>query len=308
MSEETPERTVWFNGRFVPESQALVPYRDRSFYFGDGCFDLTRSFGHALFFVEDHVARLFRSLRYLKIDIGMTPEEMARITREVFERNRPLLGENEDYWVGQRISRGVHAVAGDRWPHRGPNVVVECLPIPFRERASQFRDGARVLVPSVRRTPPDCLSPRVKSHNYLNLIMGDLEVKARDPEAWAVLLDQAGNLCEGIGSNIFIVKDGVVRTPAERFVLPGVSRGLVFDFARDLGLPAAEGDIDLYDAYNAEEAFITSTSLCIMPVVSFNDRPVGDGKAFGPVTRQLAEAYKAHVGFDFVGQYLSHLT
>ena len=84
---------------------------------------------------------------------------------------------------------------------------MECVPLPLKRARQLYRDGIRVLVPSVRRTPPDALSPRTKTHNYLNMMAGDLEVKARDPEAWAVLLDVNGNLAEGIGSNIFLVRE-----------------------------------------------------------------------------------------------------
>ena len=301
------ERTVYLNGDFIPESQATIPYRDRSFYFGDGCFDLTRSFGHKLFFVEEHVTRLYHSLDYLQIDCGIAPKEMREITKEVFARNRHLLGPNDDYWVGQRISRGIFEVEGDNWPRRGPTVVVECLPIPFKARAEIFRDGARLQTASIRRTPPEALSPRVKSHNYLNLVMADLEVHAKDPDAFALLLDTQGNLCEGLGSNIFLVKGGRLLTPSAQFVLPGVSRQKALDYARALDIPIHEGPCDLYDAYTAEEAFLTSTSLCICPVTEINSRQVGDGRPFGPVTRKLADAYVAEVGHDYIGQYLSFL-
>ncbi len=307
MSERPNERTVYLNGEFMPESRALIPYRDRGFYFGDGCFDITRSFNHKLFFLEEHVTRLYRSLAYLRIDTGLAPDEMSRVTVEVFERNRHLLGPDEDYWVGQRISRGPFEVEGDNWEHRGATVVVECIPLPLKARARMFRDGARAVTPSVRRTPPDSLSPRVKSLNYLNLIVADQEVHARDPEAWAILLDVNGNLCEGLGSNIFVVKDGVVMTPSERYVLPGVSRQKAMDFAAAAGIPVKETDIDLYDAYSAQEAFITSTSLCVCPMTEINGVKIGDGKPFGPATKAIVDAYTAHVGCDFVAQYLKHL-
>ena len=127
-----------------------------------------------------------------------------------------------------------------------------------------------MIVPSVRRTPPYALSPRTKTHNYLNMVMADLEVHAQDPEAWAVLLDENGNLCEGMGSNVFIVKDGRLLTPRERYVLAGVSRQTAMDLARNLGIPVEERDLDLYDAATADEMFLTSTSLCLCGVASVN--------------------------------------
>jgi branched-chain amino acid aminotransferase len=307
MQTRSNERIAYFNGNYVPESQVLVPFRDRTWIFGDGAFDVARTFNGRVFRLEEHVERLYRSLKYLRIDPGLSPAEMIEISREVIGRNVHLLGPDEDYWVAQRISRGVQKVDGDLWDHYGPNVVVECSPLPLKARARLFKDGIDVIIPSVRRTPPESLTPRAKTHNYLNVIAGDLEVHARDPEAWAVLLDVNGNLCEGLGSNVFVVRDGRLLTPRERFVLPGVSRQAVIDLAGQEGIPCAEADIDLYDAYNAEEMFLTSTSLCACPVRSVNGTTIGDGTVPGPITERLIGAYAALVDCDFVAQYLRHL-
>ena len=213
----------------------------------------------------------------------------------------------EDYWLAQRISRGVNRVPGDNWDHYGPNVIVECVPLPLRERAKHFRDGIDVVTPSLRRTPPDSLSPRAKMHQYLNLVLADREVKAQNLGAWAVLLDVNGNLAEGQGSNIFLVRDGRLMTPRERFVLPGVSRQATIDLAGQLQIPFAEADLDLYYAYTADECFLTSTSLCICGVRSLNGRSFAAGRVPGPVTQRLIDAYKELVGSDFVAQYLARL-
>jgi len=305
MSQLSNERVAWFNGEFMPEREVRIPFRDTSWVYGDGCFDMTRSFGHRLFKVKEHVELLYRSLKYLRIDPGFGPGRMGELTEELFERNRHLLGPDDDYWVGQRISRGVKEVPGDNLDHHGPNIVLECAPLPLVQRAKLFREGIRVVVPSHRRVPPDSLTPRAKTHNYLNLVVANQEVQSLDPEAWAVLLDVNGNLCEGMGSNIFTVMDGEILTPREKFVLPGVSRQTVIDLAEEAGMSVREADIDLYDAYNAEEVFLTSTSLCICPVSKVNGVQVGpDGQVWGPVTRRLADAYQRFVGHDFVGQYL----
>ncbi len=300
------ERVAWFNGKFVRESEVLIPFRDQGFLRGDAVFDMTRSFDGRPFRLEEHVARLYRSLKYLDLDPGLSPAEMIAVSAEVLDRNRHLLAPGEDYWLAQRVSRGIHPVPGDNWDHYGPNVIVECVPLPLRERARHFRDGIEVVVPSLRRTPPDALSPRAKMHQYLNLVLADREVKAHNPEAWAVLLDVNGNLAEGQGSNIFLVRDGGLYTPRERYVLPGVSRQAVIDLARGLGIACAEADLDLYDAYTADECFLTSTSLCICGVRSLNGRGFAGGVP-GPLTRRLTDAYKELVGCDFVAQYLRHL-
>jgi branched-chain amino acid aminotransferase len=232
---------------------------------------------------------------------------MTAITEDVVARNLHLIDADDDYWVSQRISRG--SDSADSVAGRGatPTVIVECRPLPLKQRARLFRDGIDVIVPAIRRTAPDMLSPRAKTHNYLNLVMGDLEAKAADPEAWAVLLDANGNLCEGTGSNIFVVRGGTVMTPRERYVLPGISRETVIELAREIGQPLVEADIDLYDAYTADEAFLTSTSLCICPVRSINGRHVGVDAMPGPVTQRLMDAFAKLLDFDFAAQYKRRL-
>ena len=307
MTQRANQRVVYFNGDIVPESEALLPFRDRGFRYGDAVFDMTRTFGHRIFKLKEHIDRFYKSLRYVQIDPGLDAKQMTEITEQVLDRNLHLLEKDEDYWVGQRISRGVDVVGGDISSHDGPNVIVECTPLPLGPRARLFRDGIDVIVPSVRRTPPDALSPNAKTHNYLNLIMGDLEVKARDPEAWAVTLDVNGNLCEGMGSNVFLVRDAALVTPKTKYVLPGVSRQTVIDLARDQGIEVIEDDFSLYDAYNADELFLSSTSLCLCGVRAVNGVTIADGAIPGPITRKLLDAYIAYVDHDFERQYLSRL-
>jgi branched-chain amino acid aminotransferase len=301
------ERVAYFNGKILPESEVLISFRDRSFKYGDGVFDMTRTFGGRIFKLQEHIDRLYASLKYAGMDPGLSPAEMMQITEELVERNLPLLPPNEDMWVGQRVSRGVDAVDGLFWEHSGPTVIVECTPLPLKARASLYRDGIEVMFPSVRRIPPECLSANVKSHNYLNMIIGDIEARHYNPKAWAVLLDTRGFMAEGMGSNVFLIKNGRLYTPKVQYVLAGVSRQTTIELAEQLGLKLAEEDLAPYDAYSADEAFLTSTSLCICPVHSFNGKVVGDGKVPGPITQKLIDAYSDLVDCDFVGQYLQYL-
>ena len=294
----TQERIVYLNGEMVPESRAVISVRDRGFVYGDAVFDTTRTFGGRIFKLSEHLDRFFNSLRYLRMDPPLTKRQFADITMQVLEANLPLLEEGGDYWVTQRVTRGA--------PGGSPTVIVECVPLPFAQRAAYYRDGMPVIVPSVRRTPPDAMSPRAKMHNYINLVLATQEVEAQNPDAWPILLDMNGNLCEGPGANIFLVKDGEVLTPREQYVLAGISRETAIDLAHELGIPLREADIDLYDAYTADEAFITSTSFCIVPVSSFNGSAIGGGVP-GPITDRLTRAYSGLVGVDIAAQYLARL-
>jgi branched-chain amino acid aminotransferase len=302
------ERVAWFNGKIVPESEAKVSFRDYGFAVGDGVFDTLRTFGHKPFLLKEHIDRLFRSLRYSNLDPGLSPEEMSRHTEDVIERNLPLITPDDDYWVTQWVSRGLRSEFRSG-PASEPTVIIECSPLPFKMRARGMRDGLEVVTPpGIRRTPPEAISPRMKSLSYANLTAGDQEVQALKPGATSLLLDVRGCLAEGLGSNIFVVRNGEVLTPFERYVLAGLSRQTVIEIARTLAIPLREADIDLYDAYVAEEAFITSTSWCLVPVRSINGRPIGSGKCPGPITKRLIEGYKSRLGgFDYVAQYLRHV-
>lgn len=306
MNQLSNERVVWLNGDFVPESQATVHIHDRGFLYGDAVFDTARTFDGRIYRLKEHIDRLMRSLRYLRIDPGMSAEEIARISEEVVERNRHLLGENEDYWVFQRITRG-SAFPDGPGQRSGPTVIVLCVPLPLRVRAPLFRDGIAVTIPATRRVPPDALSPNAKTNNYLNFVVAAQEVE-KAGGGWPVLLDHRGFLCEGNGSNIFLVRDGVAMTPQEQYVLAGISRKVVMELCGKLGIPCREADLTPFDMSTADEAFITSTSLCMCPVRSFNGEATAVTEIPGPVTRRLMDAYAEEVGHDFVGQYLAHLT
>ena len=305
MAQLTNERVAYHNGEIKPESRVLVSFRDRGFKFGEAVFDTARTVRHKPFKLEEHVDRLFRSMRYLQIDAGLSRDEMVSISNEVLERNLHLIAPDEDYWLFQRVSPGVpDPFLGEDGAE--PTVIIECTPLPLKARAPLYRDGVRVQVPATRRTPPDAVSPRAKTQNYINLLIADREVRAQDPQAWAVLLDHDGNIAEGLGSNIFFVRDGELLTPRARFVLPGISRETVIELAGEEGLAVHETDLDLFDAFTSDECFMTSTSLCMVPVSSVNGRPIGDEMP-GPITARLMEAYKRLLDFDFVAQYTNKL-
>jgi branched-chain amino acid aminotransferase len=301
------ERIVYLNGQFIPESQAFISIHDLGFVLADAVYDSTRTFGGRIFKLDEHIDRLYRSLKYVRIDPGLTKKEMTEFTIQVLEANRHLLQEDDDYWVTQRVTRGVRMLDKYTQMKSTATVLIECHPLPFQARARYYRDGLPVIVPSIRRVPPECMSPRAKSQNYMNLVHGDLEVRAQNPDAWAIQLDVNGNLCEGIGSNIFVLREGILRTPLERYVLPGISRKTVLELAREMDIKTSEEDIDLFDAYNADEIFVTSTSFCICPVHSVNGVVIGSGQIPGPVTGRLLDGYSELAGIDIAGQYLARL-
>ena len=299
------ERVIYLNGSFVPESEARVSVLDSGFNAGDGVYDVTRTFGHKPFKLREHTERLFRSLHYTRIDCGMSLEAMEKTTLEVLERNKPLLRENEDCALWQVVSRGVRSSTGNR-VSGGATVTVYSVIVNFPEFASFYVEGAPLIIPSTRRIPPQCLESKAKITNKMNHNIAAFEAKQADPRAIPLMLDIDGNLSETSAHNFFLVINGKLCTPSDKNVLGGITKAVIFDLAKQLGIEVVEGNYTPYDLYNAEEAFLASTSPTFVPVKTINGVKIGNGVP-GPVTLRLIGAWSKMVGMDIVDQALSHL-
>jgi len=302
-SAEPGERVAWFRGEIRPEREVLISFRDGAAVHADGVYDTERTFRGRIFRLDQHLDRLWRSMAYVGIQPPITRAELAEITLEVARRNYEICG--RDIWVTQRVSTGTpREYGGDATP----TLIVESLPLPFESRAPFFRDGIVVVTPALRRVPPWALSPQAKTVNYLNPLLAGRQAAATTPGAWPILLDEHGNLSEGGGANVFAVRDGALMTPRAEYVLPGITREVVLELAAGLGIPADERDIGLFEATTADEMFVTATSLCVCPIVTFNGTRMRSGAIPGPVTRRLQEAFSDLVGVDIVAQYLERLS
>lgn len=295
------EPIVYVNGHLVPASQATVSVFDRGFRMGDGVFDTARTFGHRPYKLPEHLERLYRSLHYIQVDPGMSMEDMEARTLQVVEHNVAFLQPHDDVWITQVVSRGPLRTSG------APTVVILTEPLPFATFARYHKVGISLVTPGIRHTPAQSVEPRAKTVSRMNLVLAEMEAQQRDAEAWALLLDLNGNITEYTSGNFFMVRKGGLWTPFERNALGGIARETVFELAADLGIPCREADLTPYDVYNADEAFITSTSKCILPVGRLNGIRVGKHVP-GPLTQRLLETWSARVEVDIVEQALSHLT
>ena len=294
---------VYVDGAFVPADEAKVSVFDRGFTSGEGVYDVTRSFGHRLFRLEDHVARLYRSLKYVHMDCRLSPAEMLRASEELFERNKYLLGPEDDGVVWQVISRGlVHY-------HKPPipeTIVIFCVPVAFDGFARDYLEGAMVMTPATRRTPPQSLESKAKICNKMNHAMAVHEARQVHPKCLPLMLDMDGNIGELNAANFFFISGGKLCTSTDRNVLGGISRAVTMELAQKIGMPVVQGNFTPYDVAVADEAFYTTTSPSLVPVRSFNGSPIGKSVP-GPLTMRLTEAWIDLVGVDFVAQALGHL-
>ena len=292
------EFTAYFNGEWVPEDQVLIRHTDRGFVTGDVVFDVERTFNGKSFRMKEHVDRLYRSLKFVRIDPGLSDDEMLEISEEAISRNEHLRAPGGDFNIRQFVTRGPGRSTKDAGP---ATVGVTVSPIYFARYAGMYDSGAHAVVARTRSYASDALDPKVKHYSRMNFNMADLEATDVDEVAWPILMDTVGNLTEGTGYNFFLVTDGVIRTPGDETLLQGISRGAVFDIARQLGIPSTEEELQPYDLYTADEAFFSSTSFCMLPITVADKREIGDGKP-GPVTQQLLAAWSEMVGVDIVDQ------
>ena len=294
----------YVNGSFVRASEAKISIFDRGFTSGEGVYDVTRSFGHKLFKLDAHIARLYRSLKYTRIDCGIPIEEMTRLSTDVFERNKHLLAPDDDCALWQVVSRG-----SDRFTKGKPmtaSVTVFCLPIAYHSFAREYVDGCILVTPSTRRIPPQSLEAKAKITNKMNHTVATFEAKQVNPRATPLMLDLDGNISETHLGNFFFVSGGKLCTSTDRTVLGGVTRSTLFSLADEMGIPVVEADFTPYDVYCADEAFTASTSPSIVPVKSLNGTTIGTSIP-GPVTLKLMRGWEEMVGIDFVSQALGHI-
>ena len=296
-------RVIYLDGAFVPEDEARVSVLDWGFSGGDGVYEVTRTYDGALFRLETHLARLYRSLAYVRIDCGLEMDEMEARARETVARNLPTRPPGGDFTLWQVVTRG------DRRRAAGApaTVVMYCLDVAFAEYAGAYLEGVKLVTPGVRRTPPQCADPKAKLTNRMNQLQARFEAQQSDPDALPLMLDLDGNVAESNTANFFFVSGGRLCTPRVRNVLGGITRTVLLELAAELGIEVVEADFSPYDVYNAEEAFLSGTSGTVLPARSLNGVRVGGGPLPGPVTMRLIRAWNDMVGLDFVAQALAHL-
>lgn len=289
---------IWLNGQFVERDKAQVSLLDRGFRQGDVVFDTSRTFDGKVFRLRDHLERFYRSLKYVRIDPQMSIDEMEKVTLSVVEKNESLrtsLG--DDYMVSQIVSGGIGVRDGN------PTVAIVIDPLGSPRWAPAYDGGANVVISKTRSYPSQSLDPKVKHYSRLNFVLAEMEATDVDPTAIPLLLDLDGNVTESIGANFFIVSSGRLIVPRTDSTLQGVSRLTISELAKSLGIPFIEDNIQPYDVYNADEAFLCSTPYCILPVGNVDQRRIGE-EVPGPITNQLLAAWSERVGMDIVDQLL----
>lgn len=281
---------IWMNGEYVPWQDAQVHVLTHALHYGTSVFEGVRCYdteiGPAIFRHQDHIDRLFRSAEAYFMEIPFSREEIRTATLELIARN------------GLR-SCYIRPIAYRGYGSMGlfPLTIDVDLTIAVWEWGLYLgedgkRDGVRAKISSWRRISPETLIPYAKAGGqYLNSILAKVEAhKAGYDEA--LLLDHVGNVCEGTGENIFVVRDGVISTPPmTSSILEGISRDSIIKIAADMGNEVVVREIAADELPIADEVFLTGTAAEMVPVREIDDRPVATGKP-GPITKALLAVYE----------------
>jgi len=286
-------RVVWWNGKLIPESEAKLSIYDSAFMFGDTIFEMTRSFNRIQFKLQEHLERLHRSAMYVRMPFPYTIGELTQACLDVQTVNK--FDDSDEHRLMINITRGKLAIYESvEGSASGPNVIISDFPLRWTTQGmgKLFDEGINMVIPSQRAIPALLLDPKVKNRSRLHYLMANIEVaQYKGENNWPLLLDPDGFIAEGTGCNFFIEKDSKIFTPEPRNILRGITR----DFVMKLHGNAYEKNLEPYDVYEADGAFVTGTPFCVLPVVSLNGIKIGDGKP-GREYRLIMDRFNKHTG------------
>lgn len=276
---------VYVNGKLVPAKEAVVSIFDHGFLYGDGIYETMRVYDGVIFMLDEHLRRLHRSASMIGLTVPLDRNSLKTSVYDTLMANSL-----KNAFVRLTISRGYGPIGLDPDFCPAPTIVIiaqemKDYPKSFYER------GIGIIIPETRRNFREAINPQIKSLNFLNNILAKIEAKKRSAYE-VIMLNVYGKLTEGTICNVFFYKDGTLCTPSlECGILDGITRGAIIDLALRDGIRVKEGEFTKEDLYSAEEVFITSTTLEVMPVSKVDDQ----NYAVGNITKLLHKAYREEV-------------
>ncbi len=285
----TEVEKIWMDGDLVPWHEAKIHVLSHALHYGSGVFEGIRAYetsrGPAVWHLDEHLKRLYRSAKLYHMEIPYAPEALVQATRDVIGAN----GLKACY-VRPLAIRG-YGEMGVNPLHAPVNVVIAVWPWGAYLGEEALERGVRIKVSSWRRNGQNSLPAAAKATGqYINSVLAKVEsLKAGYDEA--IMLNEHGYVTDGSGENVFVVRAGALTTPPiQAGCLDGITRSSVMTIARDLGFEVTEENLVRTDLYNAEEVFFTGTAAEITPIREVDDRAVGEGHR-GPITKELQGAF-----------------
>ena len=279
---------VYVNGTITPAEHAVVPVYDHGFLYGEGVYETLRTYHRVPFLYDRHVRRLRASADRLRLLVPFDDDALAGWVQDTIV----AAGELNEAYVRVLLTRGVGELTYDLGATPAPSLVIIIKPL--EEVPAQVdREGIMISLVPILRNHPGSVNPIIKSNNLLNNAIAMQQANQRGAEE-GLMCNYRGELAECSQSNFFMVRDGVLLTPpSDAGLLEGITRAFLFDLARAAGIEAREQVLRPADLDTADEAFITSTTRELSPVVRIDERVIGSGKP-GKLTLDLLSRYRRY--------------
>lgn len=279
------ESIIYLDGEFVPETEAKISVFDHGLLYGDGIFEGIRFYNGRVFKLDEHLERLWDSARSICLEIPMSRKEMSEALLETIRQN-----DLRDGYIRLIVTRGVGNLGLNPLQCKEPSVIIIAATIALYPK-EMYENGLTIVTCATRRIGPAALNPAIKSLNYLNNVLARIEANLAGADE-ALMLNDAGNVAECTADNVFVIKHGHILTPPiAAGALRGITRGVVFDLAAELGIKIAEADVTRHDVFVADECFLTGTAAELIPVIKADGRVIGSGKP-GPLTLRMISRFR----------------
>ena len=280
---------VYIDGELVDEAEAKISVFDHGLLYGDGVFEGIRFYSGRVFELDAHIDRLFDSAKSICLDISMSKEEVIKATLETIRANGL-----KDGYVRLVVTRGAGSLGLNPYHCKKASVIVIASTITLYP-AEKYENGLTLVTCATRRPTPGSLSPMVKSLNYLNNVMAKIEAIQGGGEE-GLMLNEQGFVSECTGDNIFIIKNGIPKTPpVSAGALEGIARAVAIRILEELGTPVQEVNLTRHEIFTADECFLTGTAAEVIAAVRLDGREIGDGKP-GKVTEKCIARFRELVG------------
>jgi branched-chain amino acid aminotransferase len=287
---------IYLDGKFVKEEEAKISVFDHGLLYGDGVFEGLRSYNGKIFKLDEHLIRLYNSAKAILLEIPLKFDELKRVVIETVKKNNL-----KDSYIRIVVTRGVGDLGLDPRKCPKPTIFVIASHIQLYPE-SLYEKGIDVITVPTRRNLPESLNPAIKSLNYLNNILAKIEATNAGATE-GLILNQFGYVSECTGENIFIVKGNILKTPPiSAGALEGITRKVVMDIGKNIGLEVEEENLTRYDIYTSDECFLTGTAAEIVPVVSVDRRIIGNGKP-GKITMKIRKEFQIIIDLEGVPVY-----
>jgi branched-chain amino acid aminotransferase len=281
--------TVNVNGRVSDQEHAVISVFDHGFLYGEGVYETLRTYNGQPFLFDRHMRRMRKSAGMVALDVPLTDAQIDSRFRETMQAAG--LGETgREAYIRILITRGVGELTYDLAACPSPSIVIIVKPN-VEPPLAAFEQGVKASLVPIVRNHPGSVNPLIKSNNLLNNALAMQEAFRRGGFE-GIMRNYKGELAECTQSNLFIVKHGAALTPPiDAGLLPGITREFLFEVGQDAGIPVREAVLRDEDLFGADEAFLTSTTREVLPIVKVDDRQVGAGTP-GPITRALLDGYR----------------